>query len=743
LSNKLNIALVGNPNSGKTSLFNALTGLNQKVGNFPGVTVDKKTGSSRISESLVANIIDLPGTYSLYPKRADEWVAYKVLIGEDASVKPDMIVLIADASNLKRNLLFCSQIIDLKLPLVIALTMMDLAKQKGTQIDIPGMERELGVPIIPINPRKNKGIPALKKSIEQLAESAQHFPARDFIDESIVNTAAVSIVKKYMPAASNYKVLHYLINNEHFSLEPSLNEKINQVKKDHNFNATKTQAEEITQRYTRIKQIMQQTVIENDPLQKTLFTERLDDILLHRRWGYVILISVLFIMFQSVFWLAQFPMNGIEWSFGKLGGWLAGVLPAGWFSDLFINGIVAGLSGIVVFVPQIMILFGLTTLLEDTGYMARISFLTDKLMRKVGLNGKSVMPMISGYACAVPAIMSARNIENKKERLLTILITPLMSCSARLPVYTILISLIIPSKVYFGFISLPGLVMMALYLLGTVLALIVAWVMKWFIKSTERSFFILELPVYRSPRWKNIVTTMIEKARIFVFDAGKVIMVISLLLWALSTYGPPKKMEAVTAKYDALVKVKTEERTALGNTKLELFKIAKPEERQLVSKKFDTLTQINIEETDQLETERKTALLQNSFAGSLGNYIEPVIRPLGYDWKIGIALITSFAAREVFVGTMATLYSVGGSADENSSTLRQKMAAAKRADGTKVYDLATGMSLLVFYVIAMQCMSTLVIVKRETKTWKWPVIQFLYMTGLAYLLSWVTYILFK
>ncbi len=743
MSNKLNIALVGNPNSGKTSLFNTLTGLNQKVGNFPGVTVDKKTGSSKISESLVANIIDLPGTYSLYPKRADEWVAYKVLIGEDEAVKPDMIVLIADASNLKRNLLFCSQIIDLKIPLVIALTMMDLAKKKGTQIDIPGMERELGVPIIPINPRKNKGIPALKKSIEQLAESAQHFPARDFIDESIVNTAAVSVIKKYMPAASNYKVLHYLINNEHFSLEQSLNEKINQVKKDHNFNATKTQAEEITQRYSRIKQIMQQTVIENDPLQKTLFTERLDDILLHRRWGYVILISVLFIMFQSVFWLAQFPMNGIEWSFGKLGGWLAAVLPAGWFSDLFINGIVAGLSGIVVFVPQIMILFGLTTLLEDTGYMARISFLTDKLMRKVGLNGKSVMPMISGYACAVPAIMSARNIENKKERLLTILITPLMSCSASLPVYTILISLIIPSKVYLGFISLPGLVMMALYLLGTVLALIVAWVMKWFIKSTERSFFILELPVYRSPRWKNIVTTMIEKARIFVFDAGKVIMVISLLLWALSTYGPPKKMEAVTAKYDALVKVKDAEKAVLANTKQELFKIAKPEERVLISKKFDSLTQINIEETDQLETERKTALLQNSFAGSLGNYIEPVIHPLGYDWKIGIALITSFAAREVFVGTMATLYSVGGGADENSSTLRQKMAAAKRADGTKVYDLATGMSLLVFYVIAMQCMSTLVIVKRETKTWKWPVIQFLYMTGLAYLLSWVTYIIFK
>lgn len=743
MSKKLNIALVGNPNSGKTSLFNALTGLNQKVGNFPGVTVDKKTGGSRISEDLNATIIDLPGTYSLYPKRADEWVAYKVLIGEDATIKPDMIVLIADASNLKRNLLFCSQIIDLKIPLVIALTMMDLAKQKGTQIDIPGMERELGVPIIPINPRKNKGIPALKKSIEQLVESTQHFPARDFIDESIVNTAAVSVLKKYMPDASNYKVIHYLINNEHFSLEKSLNEKIEQVKKNHNFNATKTQAEEIMQRYTRIKHIMQQTVVENDPLQKTLFTERLDDILLHRTWGYVILISVLFIMFQSVFWLAQFPMNGIEWSFGKLGGWLAGVLPAGWFSDLFINGIVAGLSGIIVFVPQIMILFGMTTLLEDTGYMARISFLTDKLMRKVGLNGKSVMPMISGYACAVPAIMSARNIENKKERLLTILITPLMSCSARLPVYTILISLIIPSKLYLGFISLPGLVMMALYLLGTVLALIVAWVMKWFIKSTERSFFILELPVYRSPRWKNIVTTMIEKARIFVFDAGKVIMVISLLLWALSTYGPPKKMEGVTAQFDALAKVKADEGTVLGKEKIAAFSMAAPADTAALRIKYELLTQKNSDEAAQIETERKTALLQNSYAGSLGKYIEPTIRPLGYDWKIGIALITSFAAREVFVGTMATLYSVGGDADENSNTLRQKMASAKRADGTKVYDLATGLSLLVFYVIAMQCMSTLVIVKRETKTWKWPVIQFIYMTGLAYLLSWVTYILFK
>ena len=706
MSKKINIALVGNPNSGKTSLFNALTGLNQKVGNFPGVTVDKKTGVCKISDNISATIIDLPGTYSLYPKRADEWVAYRVLMGADETVQPEMIVLIADASNLKRNLLFCSQIIDLKIPLVIALTMMDLAKRKGTQIDIPQMERELGVPIVPINPRKNKGLPALKKAIEQLAENPQQLPARDFIDDAVISTPAVSLAKQYLLAASNYKILHYLINNKDLVAEKALSDKIESIKHDHNFNSTKTQAEEIMQRYGRIKHIMQQTVMETDPLQKTLFTEKLDDILLHRTWGYVILISVLFIMFQSVFWLAQFPMDGIEWSFGKLGGWLAGVLPAGWFSDLFINGIVAGLSGIVVFVPQIMILFGLTTLLEDTGYMARISFLTDKLMRKVGLNGKSVMPMISGYACAVPAIMSARNIENKKERLLTIMITPLMSCSARLPVYTILISLIIPSKLYLGFISLPGLVMMGLYLLGTVLALVVAWVMKWFIKSTERSFFILELPVYRNPRWKNIVTTMVEKAKIFVLDAGKVIMIISLLLWGLSTYGPPKKMKAVTEKYDAL-------------------------SQQYPAQK------------DETEKQRKTALLQNSYAGSLGAFIEPAIHPLGYDWKIGIALITSFAAREVFVGTMATLYSVGDNADENSTTLRQKMAAATRHDGSKVYDLPTGLSLLVFYVIAMQCMSTLVIVKRETKTWKWAIIQFIYMTVLAYFFSWMTYELFK
>jgi ferrous iron transport protein B len=700
------IALVGNPNIGKTSLFNCLTGLNQKVGNFPGVTVDKKTGRCKINERLEVNIVDLPGTYSLYPKRTDEWVAYNLVMGMDQEVQPDMIVLIADASNLKRNLLFTSQLIDLKQPLVVALSMMDIAASKGIKINIPDLERELGVPVIPVNPLKNKGIPQLKKAIEQIIGKQYHAPVRDFIDNQALASKPISSVKEIFPGLSNYAAIHYLINHESFPLTATQQQQIEQIEKDNEFNATRVQAEEIVQRYGRIRLIMRQSVIEDDQLKKSMFTERLDGILLHRIWGYVILLSVLFFLFQSVFWLAQYPMDAIEWIFAKAGNWLTTVLPDNSVSDLFINGIVAGLSGILVFVPQIMILFGLITLLEDSGYMARISFLTDRIMRKTGMNGKSVMPLISGMACAVPAIMSARNIENRKERLLTIMVTPLMSCSARLPVYTILIALVIPNTFYIGFLSLQGLVMMGLYMLGFVMALIVSSVMSRLIKLKEKSFFILELPVYRSPRWKNALITMLAKAKIFVVDAGKIIMLISIILWALKSYGPKEKMQAVTAKYTQL-------------------KAAQPDK------------------VKEIDKQQKAEYLENSYAGILGKTIEPVIRPLGFDWKIGIALVTSFAAREVFVGTMATLYSEEEDVDENSSTLRQKMAAARRTDGKKVYDLPTGLSLLVFYVLAMQCMSTLAVVKRETQSWKWPVIQLIYMSGLAYLMSLLVYFLFS
>lgn len=700
----LHIALVGNPNSGKTSLFNYLTGMHQQVGNFPGVTVDKKTGITSISDTLSAEVIDLPGSYSLYPRRLDEWVSYKVLLNQDKEIKADVIVAVADASNLKRNLLFCTQIIDLKLPVVVVLTMMDLAKKKGILIDLVALERELGVPVVAVNPRKQKGLAQLKKAIELTNQQRYQSPARDFIDNKALAPAPIEEIQKEIPELSDYTAIHYLINHESFALEDARQEKIEKIEREHNFNPTKTQAEEILQRYARIKQIMQQAVSEPDPLQKKLFTEKLDNVLLHRRWGYLILLGVLFLLFQSVFLLAQFPMDWIDMGFAKLSQGLSSSLPDNRWTDLLLNGVLAGLSGILVFVPQIMILFGLITLLEDSGYMARISFLSDRLMRVVGLNGKSVMPMISGFACAVPAIMSARNIENRKERLLTILITPLMSCSARLPVYAILIGLVIPKTYLLGFLSVQGLVMMGLYLLGLVIALIVSYIAKWFIHINERSFFILELPAYRSPRWSNAVRTMISKARIFVFDAGKIIMVISLILWALSSFGPGNTMQ----------ELKQEHEIAIAQPGADIEAAAR-----------------------NYQTEK----LEKSYAGILGKSIEPVIEPLGYDWKIGIALITSFAAREVFVGTMATLYSVGDA--DNELLLKEKMKGAVRPDGTPVFNLATGLSLMIFYVFAMQCMSTLAVVKRETRSWKWPVIQLVYMTALAYLMSWIAYTIFK
>jgi ferrous iron transport protein B len=517
---------------------------------------------------------------------------------------------------------------------------------------------------------------------------------------------AVGEIREIFPAVTDYSAIHYLIHHESLEFPPDTQEKIESIEQKNLVNHTRIQARDIQQRYHRIGEIIKQAVHEPSAEERKLFSEKLDRFFLHRTWGHLIMLVVLFLMFQSVFLIAEYPMNGIEWAFAALSDWLGRVMPENWFSNLLINGVVAGLGGILVFVPQIMILFGMITFLEDTGYMARISFLTDKLMRKTGLNGKSVMPMISGFACAVPAIMSARNIENRKERLLTIMITPLMSCSARLPVYTILIALVIPKKVLFGFISLQGMVMMGLYVLGLVMGLLVAAVLNWMIRIKEKSFFILELPIYRPPRWKNILVTMYQKARIFVVDAGKVIMMISLILWALSSFGPGGQRDKVSEAYNTLI------------------------QRDPANEKT-------------YKAEKSAALLELSYAGIMGRAIEPVIKPLGYDWKIGIAIITSFAAREVFVGTMATLYSVGDVDDEENPTLRKKMQAAVRSDGSKVYTLATGVSLMIFYVLAMQCMSTLAVVKRETGSWKWPVIQFLYMTALAYVLSMAAYLLLK
>jgi len=700
IDNKPNIALIGNPNSGKSSLFNLLTGLRQKVGNFPGVTVEKKEGGFTLPHKQDCIVLDLPGTYSLYPRRSDEWVSYKQLMTPEKGESIDLAVVVVDASNLRRNLLYVSQVIDLKIPVVVALTMVDLAKKRGIKIDVDCLSREMQVPVVMVNARTGKGIEQLKSTLAQMLNievtGQDFFPIEDLAKE------AIGEMRELIPSIGNYGAIHHLINHESFELDSGIQEKIEAIEVKYKFNHTKIQAEDIQLRYHKIRQVMLKSVEEESIEKRKLFSEQLDHFFLHRTWGYLIMGVVLFILFQSVFWVAAYPMNLIESGVGLLGGWLGSVLPNGWIADIVVNGILAGLGGILVFVPQIMILFGLITLLEDTGYMARISFLSDRIMRRVGLNGKSVMPMIGGFACAVPAIMSARNIENKKERLLTIMVTPFMSCSARLPVFTILASLVVPNKNILGIFSLQGLVLMALYVLGIVIALLVSYVMNLFIKIKEKSFFILELPVYRQPRWKNILYTMVEKAKVFVFDAGKVIMIISLVLWAFSSFGPTEKRNVIEENYAILIK-----------------------NDPVNEKKY--------------QAEKSSALLENSYAGIMGRSIEPIIRPLGYDWKIGIALITSFAAREVFVGTMATLYSVGENADENSETLRNKMNAAKRADGSPVYTTATGYSLLIFYLLAMQCMSTLAVVKRETGSWKWPIIQLIYMTGLAYLLSFIAY----
>jgi len=700
IDNKPNIALIGNPNSGKSSLFNLLTGLRQNVGNFPGVTVEKKEGGFTLPHKQDCIVLDLPGTYSLYPRRSDEWVSYKQLMTPEKGESIDLAVVVVDASNLRRNLLYVSQVIDLKIPVVVALTMVDLAKKRGIKIDVDCLSREMQVPVVMVNARTGKGIEQLKSTLAQMLNievtGQDFFPIEDLAKE------AIGEMRELIPSIGNYGAIHHLINHESFELDSGIQEKIEAIEVKYKFNHTKIQAEDIQLRYHKIRQVMLKSVEEESIEKRKLFSEQLDHFFLHRTWGYLIMGVVLFILFQSVFWVASYPMNLIESGVGLLGGWLGSVLPNGWIADIVVNGILAGLGGILVFVPQIMILFGLITLLEDTGYMARISFLSDRIMRRVGLNGKSVMPMIGGFACAVPAIMSARNIENKKERLLTIMVTPFMSCSARLPVFTILASLVVPNKNILGIFSLQGLVLMALYVLGIVIALLVSYVMNLFIKIKEKSFFILELPVYRQPRWKNILYTMVEKAKVFVFDAGKVIMIISLVLWAFSSFGPIEKRNLIEENYAILMK-----------------------NDPVNEKKY--------------QAEKSSALLENSYAGIMGRSIEPIIRPLGYDWKIGIALITSFAAREVFVGTMATLYSVGENADKNSETLRNKMNAAKRADGSPVYTTATGYSLLIFYLLAMQCMSTLAVVKRETGSWKWPIIQLIYMTGLAYLLSFIAY----
>lgn len=702
MATDIKVALVGNPNTGKSTLFNCLTGLNQKVGNFPGITVDKKLGFSKLFDGKQAEIIDLPGTYSLYPKSKDERIVFQVLSDKQNPSHPDVVVLTVDASNLKRNMLLYSQVADLGLPIVLALNMTDLAIKEGIEIDADKLAEKLGVQVVAISARNNKGIDKLKQAIANTTQIATQINA---VDIHILAPEAISSIKQKINTDNNYYALQVLHQYEHLNFfTPQEQEEIEAIEQSCGFESSKLQAAETVARYRHLSTILSEVVLDKGNERKFILSDKIDSVLTHRIWGFAIFLAILFFIFNAIFAWSSYPMEWIESAFSWVVSTGHAYLPAGMFTDLILDGVVSGLSGIFVFIPQIAILFAFISILEDTGYMARVTFMMDKIMSKVGLSGKSVVPMIGGLACAVPSIMAARNIENWKDRMITIMVTPLISCSARLPVYTLLISLVIPAKTLFGIISLQGLALMILYLVSFLAAILVAWVMKFIIRAKDRAYFIMELPIYRMPRWSNVFLTMFEKAKTFVLEAGKVIIAISIILWVMASFAPGNRFEQIEKKY------------------------AKVDKKQ------------NQEHVKTLIAAEK---LENSYVGLLGRSIEPVIKPLGYDWKIGIALITSFAAREAFVGTMATIYSVDAG-DGDSATIRERMANSVNPNtGLPVYSFAVGISLMLFYAFAMQCMSTLAVVYRETKSWKWPIIQTVYMTSLAYFAALIAYQLLK
>lgn len=645
----MKVALFGNPNTGKSSVFNLLTGLRQHVGNFPGVTVDKKVGKMPLN-GQVHELIDFPGTYSIYPRSADERVVYDCLSDPENSNYPDAVVLVLDASNLERNLLFFTQVYDLGLPTLMVLNMTDLAQKRDREYDIEAISRLFPeATVVESNARVSLGKQRILEALSNLKSRGEH---------------------------------QFLENSELCSIED-----------------LEAQEKETQRRFDKIREAMPH--LERKKASESTFSNKLDRVLVHPIFGYAIFALILLVIFQFIYAFASIPMDFIDQSFGDLSTWLSGVLPEGAFTDLITEGVIPGIGGVVIFIPQIALLFFFISILEETGYLARVVFIMDRIMRPLGLNGKSVVPLMSSLACAIPGVMATRTISDWKERIITIMVAPLMSCSARIPVYTLLIALIIPDEKIWGFVNLQGLALFGMYTLGTIAALLVAVVLKFIIKSKEKGFLMLEIPSYKWPRWQNVGLTVLEKVRVFVWDAGKVILAISIILWALATYGPAKGMEKAS---------KDSEQIALEQG------LSEEEKNQLVA----------------------SAKLEHSYIGIVGRTIEPVIEPLGYDWKIGISLITSFAAREVFVGSMATMYAVDDESEEHRSLLA-KMSEAKRPDGTPVYTFAAGMSLMIFYVFAMQCMSTLAIVKRETGSWKWPLIQMGYMGVLAYLGALLTY----
>ncbi len=722
------IALTGNPNCGKTTLFNALTGLRAKVGNYAGVTVERKEGPLLGSPpALKARVLDLPGTYSLSPQSLDEQIARDVLLSRLPELPPPaLIIVVVDAFNLQRNLYYATQVIELGHPTLIALNMVDVAEQNGHRIDASSLAARLGVPVVPVVASSGQGVPELRREIVAALQLPQPPAIRRFcklpgafLEEAQKIAAVLTWNFKERRTQADGEALLILGNEralassgEHYPT--TVQHAVAAARQRLDAAGLDWRSTAIEARYTAVAALAAEVTTETLPPGET-WSDQADRIITHRVWGTLIFLAVMALMFQSIFVFARLPMDALQAGVDWLAGAVGDAIPPGDLNSLLSDGVIAGVGAVVVFLPQILLLFLFIGFLEDTGYMARAAFLMDRVMSKVGLHGKSFIPMLSSFACAIPGIMATRTIENPKDRLVTILIAPLMSCSARLPVYTLLIAACIPPQRLFGVFPLQGLTLLGMYLLGIVVALAMAWLFKKTLLKGDPPLLIMELPPYRRPLVRVVFRHMWDRSKLFIQRAGTVILGINIILWFLATY--PRNAERAQAF--ASQRQGIQSKLAAGD-----------------------LSQTQAEsELAKLSHAAASESLRGSFAGMMGRAIEPVIAPLGFDWKIGIGIVTSFAAREVFVSTMSTVYSVGeeGSGDSGMSNLARTLQAQTRPDGSPLYTSLLGITLMVFYVFALQCVSTVAIVRRETNSWKWPLFQWAYMGALAWGLAFITY----
>ncbi|MEP0133114.1 MAG: ferrous iron transport protein B [Eudoraea sp.] len=741
MSKNINVALIGNPNTGKTSVFNQLTGLNQKVGNYPGITVEKKEGVCKLPRGVKAHILDLPGTYSLNTTSLDESVVVELLLNKNDRDFPDVAVVISDVENLKRNLLVFTQIKDLNIPTILVINMSDRMPKKGITLDVSILEEKLNTKIALVSTRQGTGI----ERIRQLIADYKNLSVRPNIDSTVIAPEYFERLQRTFPNENLYKL--WLVITQDVNFMPIEKKAV----QDTSSFTTKTKAElkrlqqkETILRYQFINGVLKETYKVDRNAAKG-FRATVDRILTHKIFGYLIFLVILLTIFQAIYDWSSIPMDFIDEQFAAASNWIKTTMPPGMFTNLLAEGILAGIGGIVIFIPQIAFLFLFIALLEESGYMSRVVFLMDRIMRPFGLSGKSVVPLISGTACAIPAVMATRNIENWKERLITILVTPFVTCSARLPVYLIIIALVIPEGRIVG-LSYQALTLTLLYLIGFGAAIVSAMILNKVLNIKSSSFFMVEMPSYKLPLLKNVAYTVIEKTKSFVYGAGKIILAISIILWFLGSNGYSYNFknadEIINEKIDAegLTRFNT---TSIQNELSDYESFLRDSTTQITNNALrDSLSQ---KELNLFQKARKQEIagfkLENSYIGNIGKAIEPAVAPLGYDWKIGIAVLTSFAAREVFVGTLATIYSVG---NDEEDTIKHRMAMEiNPATKKPLFDLASGISLLLFYAFAMQCMSTLAIVKRETNSWRWPMAQLVFMSVFAYIVALIAYQVLK